>query len=1405
MNVVLNSDFDANGAGAISIGANGGTQNAINTNGGSITLGGGNINPALNPARAVSGFAVDTAVLVTDSVFTSGGGSISIRGQGLNGGAASRGVIIQLGSDINAGGGSVTIAGAGGTGGSDNNGVAIGGGAAQAVQTVGAGTVTVTGTGGNGGSGANDGVLLYDTRFSTVDGAISITGTGGTAGTTNHGMRFGYNTQIVSTGDANITLTGTGNNGGAGIAANSHTGNFGPGGTVRIGQGLTGTYTGDIFLNSLGGSGIALGGAPNVGLGVGLAAVGTTGAVTLNASGAGIITLSSGSTISGTAGVSLTAGDVALAGTVSSSGGNVTLTPSTNNVTIGVGSSATFALSDAEIDLITHGAGGAIVIGALSNTQGLSIGANETVTAGAKNLVFRNGGNINIADQGAGTTALQTTGNVTLETNAQITNSTNGGLLAASTLTTNAVSGITLNTDVVSLTATNTTSGGIAITEANGLDLAGVSIGAGAGDIVITTTNGSIMTSGAIANSGTGGITLTANGAGSTLGLSNAVTAASGTVNLTADGDISQTIGGVITAGTLTGTVTTGSALLNTANNLVTNLGPFTANGSFLLTNVQSLHVAGAVGATTVSLAANGANSDLSLAANVSTAGGTVTLTAGRAISQAAGTITTAQLSVTAANSSSLTEAGNNVGTVSANITGAGQSFSYTDVDSLNVGSVGSLNGVTTNNGALTLSAGAGGAGNLTFSQGINAGSSEARLIAANGAITQNAGGSITGGQLSVQARDSSSFAGAGNNAGTLSALVTGASQSFEYRDANSLTVGVTTTPPAGITAGNAIQTNNGNVTVTADAGTFTIAAAIAAGTGTVALTATTGAVIMNGGVTGGTVGITGTTVTQNAGSVITTSSGLTINTAGNDAISGVITGAGGFTQAGGGTTTINNTQTYTGATNVNAGTLLVNGSIAASVLTTVANGATLGGNGAVGAVLVQDGGTLAAGSSAGLLSTGSLQLEDGAFLVAEVGGALAGSEYDQIDVTGTVNLGGATLTASFINGFVAAAGDTFTIIDNDGTADAVVGIFAGFAEGAELFTFNNLSVRISYVGGDGNDVTLTISYVDTIVSSVDYTLPAGAKNLRLDGAAVNGTGNADANVITGNANDNVLRGLGGADTLQGLDGTDHLFGGTGGDTLEGGNGFDYARYDDAAAGVVAALFNVAINTGEAAGDTYDRIEGLVGSAHGDALFGNDGGNYIFGLGGDDALHGNGGSDNLFGGDGIDHLLGGGDGDVLDGGASFDYARYDFSGSGVTAVMTTPWHNAGEAAGDHYFNIEGLVGSSFGDVLAGDSGNNYIFGQGGADFLWGGRGGDGLYGGAGSDSFMLNQDVEIGVQDVIGDFAFGQDAIYLNSSMNGSTFYGYDGTNTTVSNGAGWSVFVANATIAQVEASLYYI
>jgi Ca2+-binding RTX toxin-like protein len=91
---------------------------------------------------------------------------------------------------------------------------------------------------------------------------------------------------------------------------------------------------------------------------------------------------------------------------------------------------------------------------------------------------------------------------------------------------------------------------------------------------------------------------------------------------------------------------------------------------------------------------------------------------------------------------------------------------------------------------------------------------------------------------------------------------------------------------------------------------------------------------------------------------------------------------------------------------------------------------------------------------------------------------------------------------------------------------------------------------------------------------------------------------------------------------------------------------------------VTVNLLNSAANTGDAAGDSYISVEGLVGSNFNDVLrIANTGGS-IWALGGNDSVIGGNGNDDLHGQSGIDHLIGGAGADILDGGDGFDFANY---------------------------------------------------------------------------------------------------------------------------------------------------
>ncbi len=176
-----------------------------------------------------------------------------------------------------------------------------------------------------------------------------------------------------------------------------------------------------------------------------------------------------------------------------------------------------------------------------------------------------------------------------------------------------------------------------------------------------------------------------------------------------------------------------------------------------------------------------------------------------------------------------------------------------------------------------------------------------------------------------------------------------------------------------------------------------------------------------------------------------------------------------------------------TGNVNMTASKLNVAGSITATAFNATSN-SIVSGNGtmsttALSSSTLRVGNDPGAGCCAdphtiGILTSGNYSATGGT-MAFDLTNSTPGTGHDQLAVNGTVTLSNPTLAITF-PALIPANGTSFTIINNDG-ADAVSGTFAGLPQGSEL-AVGPTRLRITYVGGTGNDVVLTVLHTTSTV-----------------------------------------------------------------------------------------------------------------------------------------------------------------------------------------------------------------------------------------------------------------------------------------------------------------------------------
>jgi T5SS/PEP-CTERM-associated repeat protein/autotransporter-associated beta strand protein len=349
--------------------------------------------------------------------------------------------------------------------------------------------------------------------------------------------------------------------------------------------------------------------------------------------------------------------------------------------------------------------------------------------------------------------------------------------------------------------------------------------------------------------------------------------------------------------------------------------------------------------------------------------------------------------------------------------------------------------------------------GNVTVSNGTWASSGELFMgYSGTGSLT------ISGGTVS----NTNGFAGV--NAGSTGTVnVSGGN----WTNSGNLTIG---------SAGNGTLNLTGNGTVSVGSGLLSLAGS----------SGKTGTLNLGNGTAAGT--LSAATITGGNGTAV-----VNINQSGSYTLGSNMTGRLSLNHIGTGTTTLTGNSTYAGNTTISAGTLLlagggslgngavavnggqftVNGAVGNGGVA-VGNGATLAGNGTIsGAVSIASGGTLAPGNSPGIINTGNLSLAAGSLLSAEItgSGTVAGTDYDQVNVTGTISLlGNLTLT---LTSYTPADGQLIFLINND-LSDTITTGFANVNGGSlsNNTEFNLagerwfISYEANYNGGTGSTFT---------------------------------------------------------------------------------------------------------------------------------------------------------------------------------------------------------------------------------------------------------------------------------------------------------------------------------------------
>jgi Ca2+-binding RTX toxin-like protein/subtilisin-like proprotein convertase family protein len=328
--------------------------------------------------------------------------------------------------------------------------------------------------------------------------------------------------------------------------------------------------------------------------------------------------------------------------------------------------------------------------------------------------------------------------------------------------------------------------------------------------------------------------------------------------------------------------------------------------------------------------------------------------------------------------------------------------------------------------------------------------------------------------------------------------------------------------------------------------------------------------------------------------------------------------------------------------------------------------------------------------------------------------------------------IGNDLLTGTSVANYLSpgAGNDTITAGAGNDTLDGGLGNDSLVGEtGDDLYIVDSSSDIVVENASEG---------IDTVQSSVNYTLGANFENLTLTGFEnLVGTGNSAANTIIGNSGNDTFNALGGNDSLSGSTGNDtYLYtSGWGSDTISDAGGNNTLDLSANISGLQIDLTAKSTDhTNSASSDLFwagEIIQNVYKGAGNDLITGTSVANYLSSGAGNDTIIAGAGNDTLDGGLNNDSLVGG-IGDDLYIVDSLSDILVENAGEGTDTIKSSTSY----ALATNFENLT-LIGTS-NSTATGNSVANTLIGNNGNDTFDAGGGNDSLSGGTGNDTYLYS-------------------------------------------------------------------